>query len=224
MKEFFSNAWVISIISGIVVFFITNFFIMIQNRKQHKKQIYEANAMILNSLRGYVVDNGLPPEEIIKAVKHSAVRQYNIKYDDLLSNKSLCEELVADIIGNIYISNENKIKYINMLQEYLKHYSNTQKDNIQNYNDQSNATIRNKTSLKKTIKDSYLKNDFFYSAISAIITCIASIVILFISKFADEIGSDIVLHFDFKKIFLLLLVTFFSVLIPIIYEWINKKK
>lgn len=85
MKEFLSNSWVVSIISGILVFFITNALILLQNRRKHKKQIKDANSMVLNHLRGYVVDNGLPDNKIINAVKASIAREYDIKYEELLS-------------------------------------------------------------------------------------------------------------------------------------------
>ena len=114
MKEILSNAWVVSIISGIIVFFLTNTIIMIQNKRKHKKQINDANTMVLNRLRGYVVDNGLPQKDIINAVKSSTAREYDIRFNELLGIKELCEELITDIIGNTYISNENKISYINM--------------------------------------------------------------------------------------------------------------
>ena len=110
MKEFLSNSWVVSIISGIIVFLLTNAIVMIQNRRKYNKKIKDANLMVLNRLRGYVVDNGLPKNETIEAIKNSVVREYNIKYDNILTTISLYEELITDIIGNIYISNENKNK------------------------------------------------------------------------------------------------------------------
>ena len=119
MKEFLSNSWVVSIISGILVFFVTNFFVILKSKRESRKQIYDANTRVLNHIRGYVVDNGLPSQIIIESVKKSIAREYNIKYNDLLSTKELCEELIKDIIGNIYISNDNRKIYINMLEEYL---------------------------------------------------------------------------------------------------------
>lgn len=119
MKEFLSNSWVVSIISGILVFFVTNFFVILKSKRESRKQIYDANTRVLNHIRGYVVDNGLPSQIIIESVKKSIAWEYNIKYNDLLSTKELCEELIKDIIGNIYISNDNRKIYINMLEEYL---------------------------------------------------------------------------------------------------------
>lgn len=159
MKEFLSNSWVVSIISGIIVFVLTNIFIDIKNRSKYKKQIYDANIMILNHLRGYVVDNGLPKVEIIEAVKSSIAREYIVKSDDLLCVKSICEELVKDIIGNTYISNDNKKKYIEMLQNYL-----TTNIDIKSNDDKKN--------YKNTITT---KIDFSTSILAATITAIATI-------------------------------------------------
>ena len=97
VKEFFSNAWVVSIVSGIIVFIITNAFIMFQDKKHNKKQVFDANVMILNHLRSYVVDNGLPQVEIIEALKYSIAREYNIRYEELLTTTSVCEDLTKDL-------------------------------------------------------------------------------------------------------------------------------
>lgn len=120
MSNFISNPWVISIVSGILVFFITNIYIMFHDKKQRKRKIIDANSMVLKNLRSYVVDN-LPSKEIIIALKSSIAREYDLKYEDLLTTKSVCEDLIRDIIGNIYVSNDNKKKYLSMLQEFLNH-------------------------------------------------------------------------------------------------------
>lgn len=216
MKEFFSNAWVISIISGIFVFFITNFFIMVQNKKQNRKKIYEANTMILNHLRSYVVDNGLPDEEIIEAVKHSVTREYRIKYDDLLSTKSFCEELVADIIGNIYISNENKIKYINMLQEYLKKNKNIQSNNTYNIDDKVEIKLKKENDNKKNIFSFSYKYEFIISMIPAFVTAIATIVMYLTIKPTNNLNN--------RSMMMTYFITFLVFIVPQIIEWFNNKK
>lgn len=164
MKYFFTNEWTISIISGILVFLITNTFINFQDKKHKRKQIFDANTMLLNHLRGYVVDNGIPPREIINAVKASIAREYNIKYDELLSIKSICEELVKDIIGNTYISNDSQKKYIDMLQNYLK-----QNDELENENKPL------PTSLSKSEKRVYERISIIISIIASIATIVGSL-------------------------------------------------
>lgn len=183
MKEFFSNAWVVSIISGIVVFFITNTIIMFQDKRHQKKQIYEANTMLLNHLRGYVVDNGFPQKEIINAVKSSVAREYNVKNEYLLSIKLVCEELVKDIIGNIYISNDNKKKYINMLQENLKQIDESEDD----------SCFINSPQINK-------KTGYFASIIAASISGITTIIISIISLLTYESVNISTIYSDLGKI------------------------
>lgn len=155
MKEFLSNSWVVSIISGIIVFFLTNAIIMLQNRRKHKKQISDANTMVLNRLRGYVVDNGLPPKEIINAIKASTAREHDIKFEELLCIKEICEELITDIIGNIYISNDNKIHYMDILQNYLNEDINTydvKTKDINEFDKFPEDTQQNFVKIERTLK------------------------------------------------------------------------
>lgn len=218
MKEFFSNAWVVSIISGIIVFILTNALIMLQNRRKHKKQIIDANLMVLNCLRGYVVDNGLPENEIIEAIKHSVMRKYHVKYENIFSTISLYEELITDIIGNIYISNENKIKYINMLQDYLKQNNkikniSTKDADLQDKYEEIEIKVKdNLRNYKNDNNESNYKYELIISIIPTIITII-SIYISFVIKQTKDIGIE--------NIYMFLTLFIFS-LISII-EWSNKK-
>lgn len=147
MEKFLSNSWVVSIVSGIIVFVITSSFMVFQDKRHNKKKVYDANIMILNHLRSYVVDNELPEIEIINALKNSLAREYGVKYEELLSTKSVCEDLVKDILGNNYISNDNQKKYITMLHNYIKQI-NTINVNLDNNENESNTSvINNKTKL-----------------------------------------------------------------------------
>lgn len=198
MKEFLSNSWVVNIISGILVFFVTNFFVIFKSKKESRKLIYDANYMVLNHIRGYVVDNGLPSQRIIEAVKNSVAREYGVSCSDLLSDKEICEELIKDIISNIYISNENRKIYISMLQNYLE-------QNIDN-GDSNNEIIDERYSGKTyenivtvisfiaglftimgTSLSTYIKNiietDMIYILLSVVIfICIGTIIAIYINK------------------------------------------
>ena len=182
MNDFLSNSWVVSIVSGILVFIFTNLFINVKNRSQSKKQINDANVNVLNYIRGYVVDNGLPNQKIIEAVKKSVAREYNIKYVDLLSIRELCEELVKDIIGNIYISNESRKKYITMLEDYLE-----QNKNIDDKNNENN--------IEKYGGKTYEYLSIVISLIAGTITAIgSSLPTYFDSKMAwDKIGIIVII-------------------------------
>lgn len=210
MKEILSNSWVISIISGILVFFVTNFFVIVRGKKESKRQIYDANTMVLNHLRGYVVDNGLPSEKIIEAVKNSIMREYNIKYSDLLSTKELCEELVKDIIGNIYISNDNKKTYISMLEKYLE-----QTENIKDEDADAD---------EKSIDKEH--NGRAYEYISTVISIIAGLMTTIgvsFTTFIDDI-SEVVDSINTNNLIISIISVVFIIVILTIFYFMSKRK
>lgn len=223
MKDFLSNSWVVSIISGIIVFVITNAVILLQNKRKHKKQIKDANLMILNRLRGYVVDNGLPQREIVNAIKSSIAREYDIKYEELLSIRELCEDLITDIIGNIYISNDNKVKYINILQEYLQKPSSFHEHNLDSNNVSDKTKIRTEKVdyIKKEKKvNSYTKIKYF-SLIPTVLTIVAVLLSSY-EKTGIELNKFDIYSIFIKAIFVVLIpITFFYVVPSLIY--LNKQ-
>lgn len=200
MKEILSNSWVVSIISGILVFFVTNFFVILKSRRESRKQIFDANTMILNHIRGYVVDNGLPNQKIIEAVKNSIAREYCVNCSNLLSDKEICEDLIKDIISNIYISNENRKIYINMLQDYLE-------QNINN-NDSNNESVDETHDGK-----SYENVLTFISVIAGVFTIMGTSLSTFI--------IDIV-EIDTIYILAIVIILTFTVIIGV--KYMNKKK
>lgn len=240
MKDFLSNSWVVSIISGIIVFFLTNAILMLQNRRKHKKQINDANSMVLNRLRGYVVDNGLPPKEIINAIKASTSREYDIKFEELLCLKEICEELITDIISNIYISNDNKIRYLDMLQDYLKKDNNSHdiktkdtnefvkfsEDMQQNFTKMENILMRElKRELKRElIRKSSLSLGMITSIILAILAAISVFITYINSSSIISNKYEIYSEFVIKFVACVLLCLIFDFIIKKIIEIIFNRK
>lgn len=187
-------------------FLCYQFFVIVRGKKESKRQIHDANTMVLNHLRGYVVDNGLPSQKIIEAVKHSIMREYNIKYTDLLSTKELCEELIKDIIGNIYISNDNKKIYISMLEKYL--------EQNKDINDDYENPIEKEHS------------GHVYEYISTVISIIAGIVTAMgvsLNSIIDNI-IDITEPADISILIIFMIGVILSIVIAIIFYFISRKK
>lgn len=161
----------------------------------------------------------MPKNEIIEAIKNSIVREYNIKYDTILTTVSLYEELITDIIGNIYISNDNKVKYINMLQEYLeqnnRQYTNSNYSNIHDKCDSIEIEIEHNINNYKNNKQSNFKYVFNFSLIPAIITIISIYLSLMINQSKD---------IEIKNIDIIILILFSITLLKEIIEWFNDKK
>lgn len=165
--------------------------------------------MVLNHLRGYVVDNGLPDNKIINAVKASIAREYDIKYEELLSIKEFCEELVTDIVNNIYVSNDNKVKYINMLQEYLKQDDNIHRGSSDDSNVKKNSNKMNDNSLRKRKKIS-----IYFDMMGSIVPAIVAAISVFFSSFETS-----KIELDSFDIYSVVVVILFVSTLPMIISW-----
>lgn len=121
--EFLQNAWVIGIaggtISGIIVYYITVY--ILERKKKHdlKRNIIYANNAVLDILRPYIANSGLPDKKELEAIINSISRQYSVKYSDMNSITVFYEDLVVEFIGNLYIPNEVKKKNIESLLENI---------------------------------------------------------------------------------------------------------
>lgn len=123
MLAFLQNPWVVGIgagiISGIIVYFITNWIYKRKDDSKHIHQINSANKDIIHALRTYVAERGLPEKEVIDAIIVSTARKYNIKSDELYSVRIICEELIREVVENIYVSSEDKHELTKQLSMYL---------------------------------------------------------------------------------------------------------
>ena len=66
------------------------------------------NAEVILSLKPYIADRGLPNIHIFNALISSISRKHKINIDEMYSVEIYCEELIREIISDIYVSNEKK--------------------------------------------------------------------------------------------------------------------
>lgn len=115
MKEFLQNPWVCGIgggiISGIIVFYITKWLMGKKDNSLYLRQIQSANLEVISILKPYIADNGLPNEKIMSAIIASTARKYNVEINELYQIQVFCEELIKEIVENVYVSSEKKKEY-----------------------------------------------------------------------------------------------------------------
>lgn len=123
LLEFMQNAWVIGIaggtISGIIVYYITVY--VLDRKKKHdlRRNITYANNAVLDILRPYIANSGLPDKKELEAIINSISRQYGVKCCQMNPITVFYEDLVVEFIGNLYIPDEVKKKNIEKLLENI---------------------------------------------------------------------------------------------------------
>lgn len=65
---------------------------------------------IIQALKPYVAERGLPEKEIVDAIIVSTARKYKVKCDELYSIRIICEELIREIVENVYVARREKAR------------------------------------------------------------------------------------------------------------------
>ncbi len=118
----FQNSWFIGIatgiISGVLVFFITKFFMNKKDKTEYYQNVKNANDRVIAALKPYIADKGLPVPEVFDSLIKSTARTYQVQQEDMFSIENYCEELIREIISDVYVSNDKKEQYTNSLADY----------------------------------------------------------------------------------------------------------
>ena len=127
--EIFQNVWFVGIstgiISGVLVFFLTKWIMDKRGKVEYFKQVNSANRSVIEALKPYIADKGLPDIKIFEALIASTARAFCIDGKDMFSVRIYCEELIREIISDVYVSNEKKQEYTYSLAEYKKNIEDT---------------------------------------------------------------------------------------------------
>jgi len=228
MSDFIQNPWVVGIggglISGFVVYMITKFSISKKSNTEYYKQINQANSEVIRILKPYVADNGLPDKDILNAIISAVARKYLIQSDEMYSIQIFCEELIKEIIDNVYVSNDMKKEYFKQLKQYI--------DGCHIIENQEDAVAQRIIATKPVYKSSLQKQTInMISITTAFITIIASFITIIIT-FAFNENYNIE-NMNLLPSSLIEWIAFFLVLILIpitmlrfdkFYSLINKRK
>ena len=131
--DIFKNTWFVGIatgiISGILVFFFFFWIAKKKGREDYYKQVMMANQSVITALKPYIAERGLPELEIFSSLIASTARMYSVEEKDMFTISVFCEELIREIISDIYVSTDKKKEYTDSLIVYKKEID---KENLEN--------------------------------------------------------------------------------------------
>lgn len=216
-----SNSWVVGIgggvISGIIVYLITAKLFNRKENTRYLEQINNANIDIIRSLKPYIAEKGLPEKEIIDAIILSTARKYKVKSEELYSIRVVCEELIREIVENVYVSSDKKQEYTQQLKEYLH--------NLNNERDKSLLI----TEIEKEIKNNSKINKVeyrnkFVSTLSIMFSILAATLTMFVTMFTDIKTLPSNPTHESEMILIVFAVTFFTLFLSMIFAMLLKYK
>lgn len=115
MIEFINNPWTIGVggglISGIVVFLITNRIFSRRENKEYLQKIKMANKELLYSIRPLIVQEKLPTEEMMESLLYATAKKYGLQLDDMYDEEDIADDLIKETLENAFINSDSKLKY-----------------------------------------------------------------------------------------------------------------
>lgn len=119
MEDLIANPWIVGIgggvISSLIVFFITKFFLSKKENKEYEQKVRLATNDVVYSVRPLVIDKAIPTNDVLAALRSAIAVKYGVKTSDVIGIKQLVSILVLEILSNSFLNSSQKNEYCNLL-------------------------------------------------------------------------------------------------------------
>lgn len=119
MEDLVANPWIVGIgggvISSLIVFFITKFFLSKKENKEYEQKVRLATNDVVYSVRPLVIDKAIPTNDVLAALRSAIAVKYGVKTSDVIGIKQLVSILVLEILSNSFLNSSQKNEYCNLL-------------------------------------------------------------------------------------------------------------
>ncbi|MDD4302663.1 hypothetical protein [uncultured Sphaerochaeta sp.] len=119
------------IISGILVYFITNGIVSKKEKKLYKQKIGSVNFEILQTIRPIIINKERFNNDIFDSIISSLANKHAVATADIYSVNELCNDVITDIIQTPFLTSEQKDEYTaNLLSIKTSNQPNSTKEKI----------------------------------------------------------------------------------------------
>lgn len=119
MDDLIANPWIVGIgggvISSLIVFFITKFFLSKKENKEYEQKVRLATNDVVYAVRPLVIDKAIPANDVLAALRSAIAVKYGVKVSDVIGIKQLVSILVLEILSNSFLNSNQKNEYCNLL-------------------------------------------------------------------------------------------------------------
>lgn len=119
MDDLIANPWIVGIgggvISSLIVFFITKFFLSKKENKEYEQKVRLATNEVVYAVRPLVIDKAIPANDVLAALQSAIAVKYGVKVSDVIGIKQLVCILVLEILSNSFLNSSQKNEYCNLL-------------------------------------------------------------------------------------------------------------
>lgn len=112
---FFNNSWVTSIITGLLVFYVTDIYKRLKEKKSYFQKVGQVNKEIFKTIKYSIPEEKLPSTSILKSIHIATAKRYNVKLEDVDSLQAIIDDLIKEVMDSNFLSHDNKLLYCQRL-------------------------------------------------------------------------------------------------------------
>lgn len=198
LTDIINNAWVISIVTGVLVYLATNWFSKFKDNKEYRKNINQVTEDIVVMLQEFIVEKQLPEKAVLFSYYTATCEKYNVLVKDTKSIVEILDFLTKEILDSQFLNGTNKLVYCNIIESY--------KLNIKNDSIEKVSVSEEFTSKQKKEEESYNK---IRNQLSFMIAVVSSILTM-LSTYLVANGSVIVETKENLLLFVLIMIILFT--------------
>jgi len=94
MLSWLDNAWVVGIVSGIIVFLITNWLFSGQSKRELGRRIALANREVVLAVRQGIPEDTVPTPEVLDALTKATARKHALRSEELYGAAEVAQDLI----------------------------------------------------------------------------------------------------------------------------------
>lgn len=121
MWSWLENAWVVGIlggvVSGIIVFLITNWLFSGQGKREIARRIGTANQEVVLAVRQGIPENTIPTAAVLYALIKATARKHGVRDEELYGPPEVAQDLIKEVMDSSFISAQTKEDYCKRLAD-----------------------------------------------------------------------------------------------------------
>ncbi|QIL41009.1 hypothetical protein G7074_18105 [Pedobacter sp. HDW13] len=120
MLEFINNPWTIgivgSVISGIIVYIVTERIFKRKINKEISENIRLANAEIMYAIRPLIAANVTPDQDTVTSLFNATARKHDVSIGSIANWIDVLDQLTKEVLENSFLTPTNKMLYCKALE------------------------------------------------------------------------------------------------------------
>lgn len=117
IDKIINNAWFVSLVAGIIVYFLTDGLNKMKINKEYSRNVQQVTKDVLHMLQEFIVENKLPEPYLLNSYYIATCKSYAVETKDADSIEGILNILIKEIFDSSFLPKEDKIRYCQEIEK-----------------------------------------------------------------------------------------------------------